>query len=79
MITVQDLYNIVRNKISNEMQKSVIRNSFLPQIAERMCDAIDMQEKADHFQKLLREYNEWMVEQQRQQAAILQFLEQYYR
>ena len=79
MITVHDLYNIVGNKISNEMQKTIIRNSFPPQIAVRMCDAIDMQEKAEHFQRLLMEYNEWVVEHQRQQEAILQFLGQYYR
>ena len=40
MITIQDLYNIVGNKIANEMQKTIIRNNFPPQIAERMCDAI---------------------------------------
>ena len=27
MITIQDLYNIVGNKISNELQKSIIRNN----------------------------------------------------
>lgn len=79
MITVQDLYNIVGNRISNEMQKMIIRNSFPPQLAERMCGALDVQEKAEHFQRLLREYNEWVVEQQRQKEAILQFLGQYYR
>ena len=77
MITIQDLYNIVENKISNEMQKSIIRNNFPPQIAERMCSAIDGQENADHFMRLLNEYNEWMVQQQRQQEALIEFLRQY--
>ena len=67
MITIQNLYNIFGNKISNEMQKAIIRNNFPPQIAERMCDAIDGQEKAEHFQRFLQEYNEWLVNQQRQQ------------
>ena len=44
MITVQDLYNIVGNKIANETGKTIIRNSFPPQIAEQMCAAIDGQE-----------------------------------
>lgn len=79
MITVQDLYNIVGNRISNEMQKGIIRNSFPPQIAERMCAAIDGQERAEHFQRLLKEYNEWMVQQQRQQEAVQAFLREYYR
>ena len=79
MITIQDLYNILGNKISNEMQKTIIRNNFPPQIAERMCDAIDGQEKAEHFQRLLQEYNEWMVQQQMQQAAVLEFLRGYYK
>lgn len=51
MITVQDLYNIVGNKISNEMQKTIIRNSFPPQIAEQMCAAIEGQEKAEHLRR----------------------------
>ena len=79
MITIQDLYNIVGNKISNELQKSIIRNNFPPQIAERMCAAIDGQERIDHFQRLLKEYNEWMVMQQRQQKAVQKFLREYYK
>ncbi len=79
MVTIQDLYNIVGNKISNELQKSIIRNNFPPQIAERMCAAIDGQERIEHFQRLLKEYNEWMVIQQRQQETVLQFLREYYK
>lgn len=79
MITLQDLYNIVGNKIANETGKAIIRNSFPPQIAERMCAAIDGQERAEHFQRLLVEYNEWMLNQQRQQAAIQEFLREYYK
>jgi len=77
MITIQDLYNIVGNKISNEMQKSIIRNHFPPQIAEGMCSAIDRQENAEHFMRLLSEYNKWMVQQQRQHEAVIEFLRQY--
>lgn len=79
MITEKDLYDILENKISNEMQKAIIRNSFPPQIAERMCSAIDSQEKAGHFQRLLQEYNEWLINQQRQQAVIAAFLRGYYK
>ena len=60
------------------MQKGIIRNNFPPQIAEQMCDAIDSKEKAEHFHRLLQEYNEWMVNQQRQQEAIAKFLREYY-
>ena len=79
MITLQDLYNIVGNKIANEAGKAIIRNSFPSQIAERMCNAIDGQERAEHFQRLLMEYNEWLVNQQRQQAAVQEFLREYYK
>ena len=79
MITIQDLYNIVGNKIANEAQKALIRNNFPPQIAEQMCNAIDGQERAEHFQRLLREYNEWMQNQQRQQEAVQRFLREYYK
>lgn len=79
MITIQDLYNIVGNKIANEAQKALIRNNFPPQIAEQMCNAIDGQERAEHFQRLLQEYNERLINQQRQQAAIAAFLMEYYK
>jgi hypothetical protein len=78
MITVNDLCNIVGNKIANEQQKRLIRSSFPTQIAEKMCNAIDAQEQADHFQLLLREYNEWMENQRRQQEVVHRFLNEYY-
>ncbi len=79
MITIQDLYNIVGNKIANETGKAIIRNNFPQQIAEQMCNAIDGHERADHFQRLLKEYNEWMQNQQRQQEAVQRFLWEYYK
>lgn len=39
MITIQDLYNIVGNKIAIEAQKALIRNNFPPQIAEPAAPA----------------------------------------
>ena len=78
MITIQDLYNIVGNKIANETGKAIIRNNFPPQIAEQMCRAIDGQERAEIFQRLLREYSEWMQNQQRQQEMVERFLREYY-
>lgn len=75
MITIQDLYNIVDNKISNEVGKAIIRNNFPPQIAEQMCNAIDSHESADHFQLLMQE---WIELQQRQQQVVQSFLLQYY-
>ena len=76
MITVQDLYNIVGNRISNEIQKQIIRSSFPPNIAEQLCAAIDGQEKAEHIKRILQEWNEY---QMRQIQVIQQFLGQYYR
>ena len=78
MITIQDLYNIVGNKIANETGKAIIRNNFPPQIAEQMCRAIDGQERAEHFQRLLKEYSEWMMQQQRPQEMVERFLREYY-
>ena len=79
MITIQELYNIVGNKIANETGKTIIRNNFPPQIAEQMCRAIDGQERAEHFQRLLREYNEWLIQQQRQREMVERFLREYYK
>lgn len=78
MITTKDLYDIIGNKITYETQKSLIRNNFPPEIAEKMCNAIDSQEKAEHFQRFLLEWNEWVVNQLQQQQYIQQFLQQYY-
>lgn len=74
MITVKDLNDIAENKIKNEVQKVIIRLSFPPHIAVRMCDAIDGQEKMEHFIRFLNEYNEWMVQQQ---MVVQEFLRQY--
>lgn len=57
MITVQDLYNIMENKVSNEMRKTIIRIIFPLQIAEQMCAAINGQERAEHFRRILEECN----------------------
>ena len=78
MLTIQDLYNILDNKITNEAQKALIRNNFPPQIADRMCAAIDGQEKAELLKRILNVYNEWLLNQQRQQMNIQQFLREYY-
>ena len=74
MITIKDLNDIAENKIKNEAQKDIIRSSFPPHIADRMCDAIDGQEKMEHFIRFLNEYNEWMVQQQ---MVVQEFLRQY--
>lgn len=79
MITIKDLYDIVGNRMANNAGKAIIRNSFPPHIAEQMCDAIDRHESAEHFQRLLMEYNEWLVNQQRQQEAVQRFLREYYK
>ena len=76
MITVKDLKDIAENRIRNEAQKEIIRSSFPPHIADRMCAAIDGQEKMEHFIRFLNEYNEWMVQQQ---MVVQEFLREYYK
>ena len=49
MITIQDLYNIVGNKISNEVGKTIIRNNFQPHIAEQMCNATEAATNSPSF------------------------------
>lgn len=75
MITIQDLYNIVDNKISNEARKSLIRSHFPPQFAEQMCRAIDANETAEHLQRFIKE---WVDYQQKQQQIAQLFLKQFY-
>ena len=74
MITIQDLYNIIGNRIANETQKSIVRNAFPPQIAEKICNAIDRDEKTEN---LIRIMKEWMKIQQKQLQTIQEFLQQY--
>ncbi len=74
MITVQDLCNIMGNKITNEMGKSIIRNNCPPYIADQICNAIDCNEKAE----LLQRISDWQEAQNRQQQALQSFLQQYY-
>ena len=76
MITLKDLNDIAENKIKNEAQKAIIRSSFPPHLADRMCAAIDGQEKTEHFIRFLNEYNERMAEQQ---MVVQEFLREYYR
>ena len=76
MITTKDLYDIIWNKIANGVQKALIRNNFPPLIAERMCDAIDGKEKAEHLRRCFVEWNEMVM---RQQQGILQFMREYYK
>jgi hypothetical protein len=79
MITIKDFYDIVGKKMATEVSKAVIRNNIPQHIAEPMCDAIDRHEAAEHFQRLLIEYNEWLVNQQRQQETVQAFLREYYK
>lgn len=43
-----------------------------------MCAAIDGQEKAELFKRILNEYNEWLLNQQRQQMCVQEFSREYY-
>lgn len=74
-MTEQDFLNIIGNKISNEMQKTIIRNNYAPQTAEQLCNAVDCREKADLFKKLM---NEWSEYQRRQYQIVQAFMQQYY-
>jgi len=78
MITIKDLQDIYAGKIVAETQKAIIRNNVPPQIAEKMCNAIDRDETAKHFHRFLIEWNEWLITQQRQQQYIQQCLNELY-
>lgn len=67
-MTQQDFLNIIGNKISNEMQKTIIRNNFQPQLADQLCKVIDSHEAADLFQRMM---NEW-IEYQNKQLQVFQ-------
>lgn len=67
----QEIWNIIQNKIGNEVLKNFIRRTYAPQIADLLCRAIDAKEHADLFEKL---YKEWLEYQKRQNDIIQQYL-----
>ena len=79
MLTEKDFSDIIANKIANDIWKAMIRQSFPPHIAEQLCDAIDRKDNVDKFNRIMREYNEWLAEQQRQQQYLQQFLMQHFK
>lgn len=70
MLTEKDFIDILEGKIATDVQKAIIRNNVPPQIAEKMCDAIDKNETAKHFERFIKEWNEWILNQQRQELYI---------
>lgn len=72
MVTLKDLNDVVKNRIKNIAKKIIIRSSVPPHIADRMCAAIEGQERCKHFIRILNEYSEWMV-QQMQQTTVMVF------
>lgn len=74
MITVKDLQDIIGKKLSNEVMKNMIRTNMPLQIANQLCDTIDRQEKAEHMIRLLKEWNEWLEHQRKQQEQLQRFL-----
>lgn len=79
MVTAKDFCDMIGNKMASEYGKSMIRNNFPPNIAEQLYDAIDRKDRVDKFNRIMQEYNEWLVEQQRQQQYLQQFLMQYFK
>lgn len=67
----QEIWNIIQNKIGNEVLKNFIRRTYAPQIADLLCRAIDAKEHAALFEKL---YKEWLEYQKRQNDIIQQYL-----
>lgn len=74
MITEKDFYDIIGKKVSNEIMKNMIKANMPLQIASQLCDAIDRQEKTEHLIRLLKEWNEWLEHQIKQQEQLQQFL-----
>ena len=74
MITEKDLHDIIGKKLSNEILKNMVRANMPLQISCQLCDAIDRQEEAEHLIRLLKEWNEWLEHQRKQQEHLQRFL-----
>lgn len=73
MIREKDFVELAVKKMLNDINKGVIRRFYPPQIAAQKCNAIDEQEKLEHFMRFVNEMNEWEM---RRRYAMLQFLMQ---
>ena len=74
MITEKDFHDIIGKKVSNEIMKHMIKANMPLQIASQLCDVIDRHEKAEHMIRLLKEWNEWLEHQRKQQEQLQRFL-----
>lgn len=74
MIIVKDLQDIIGKKVSNEIMKHMIKANMPLQIASQLCDAIDRQENSEHILRVLKEWNEWLDNQRKQQEQLQRFL-----
>ena len=70
-MTQHEIWNIIHNKIGNEVLKNFIRCTYTPQLADLLCRAIDAKEHADLFDKL---HKEWLEYQKRQNDIIQAYL-----
>lgn len=67
MVTLKDLFEVSCDKMIDDIIKSAVRVNFQPSVAEGMCASVDGHERVEHFLRFLREYNEWLLNQQRLQ------------
>lgn len=79
MITERDLINIIENKIAGEIQKNIIRSNLPPQIASKMCDAIDTKDASDRASFFFQAFQDWMIAQQCQQEIIQRVFTEYFK
>lgn len=79
MVSIKDILEVSVNKMINDIQKSMIRRNYSPCVAENMCISIDVHEKTEHYLRFLKEYNEWLLNQQRLLAAVFQKSVCYYQ
>jgi hypothetical protein len=79
MVGIEDIFEVSGNKMINDIQKSMIRRKDSPCVAENKCISIDVHEMTEHLLRFLKEYNEWLLYQQRLQAAVFQNFICYYQ
>lgn len=70
-MTEKEFWNLINKKAESEFKKDLIRKTYVPQIADLLCRAIDAKEHADLFEKL---YKEWLEYQKHQSDIIHTYL-----
>lgn len=76
MFIPTDFEEALVKKMTNEAYKTCVRNCYPPEQAERICRAVDVGEKTEHYIKAYNEFANMLAQHWNQQLQYMQCLVQ---